>query len=219
MTIAYILLCITTAIVILFFIRFKVISRNLIFFLFCFELFLYDISLYLTARIGFNNHIIANINTLLYFPLAILMLFKVWESIKGKTQTLRVFKYSILILILVGWLVENFIAKDILVYNSILSAVVSLVLVIMSIYLINVLLFVKSSSLLRDSEGLVLIGMLVRSFSSGLLLLFMNYRMEYKDEFYSNILSIVNIGLIISGVFFLFAIICLPKNRKYTWPF
>jgi hypothetical protein len=219
MTIAYILLFVTIAIVMLFLIRYKLISSNLIFFFFCFELFLYDISLYLTARIGFNNHIIANINTLFYFPLAILILFNVWESVKGKTQTLKILKYTILGLIFIGWIVENFIVKDILVYNSILSAIVSLALVVISIYLINVLLFVKNNSLLKDSDGLVLIGMLIRSFSSGLLLLFMNYRMEYKDEFYSNILSLVNVGLILSGIFFLFAIICLPKNRKYTWPF
>lgn len=219
MTIAYILLFITIAIVILFFVRYKLIPGNLIFFSFCFDLFLYDITLYLTARIGFNNHIIANVNTLFYFPLAILILFNVWESVKGKTKTLSILKYSILGLIFMGWIVENFIVKDILVYNSILSAIVSLVLVIISIYLINVLLFVKNNSLLKDSEGLLLIGMLIRSFSGGLLLLFMNYRMEYKDDFYSNILSLVNVGLIISGIFFLFAIICLPRNRKYTWPF
>jgi hypothetical protein len=202
-----------------FLIRYRLIRQNFIFFIFCLNVLFYEGILYITSYYQIKNHLIANINTLIYFPISVLVLFKIWETVKGKSKNIYFLKYSILLLILIGWVLENFVFKDILVYNSILSAIVSLVLVVVSIYLINVLLFVKNNSILKDSDGLILIGMLIRSFSSGLLLLFMNYRMEYQPQFYMNILILVNWGLIISCAVFLFAIICLPKNRKYTWPF
>ncbi len=219
MTIAYMLFLFTTAIVISFFIRFKIISQNILFFLLYLTVFLYEGTLLITTYLKIPNHIVANIYTMIYYPLAIFVLFKVWESIKGKSSTLSATKWVIVGLILIGWLLENFVIHDIGFYNSKLASIISMLLVIVSVYLINVMLFFKNNSIIKDSHGLFLIGILIRSFSGGLLLLFMNYRMGNSLDFYKNVLILVNLALIISNIFFLFSIICLPKKRKYTWPF
>ena len=219
MTIVYILFGFTIAIVISFLIRFKTISDNILFFSFFFTLFLYEGLLIATNYMKIPNHTIANINTLIYYPLTILVLFKIWESVKGKTKKLPIFKYSIICLIAIGWFFENFILNDIFFYNSILPCIISLTLVIISIYLINMLIFNRHKNILKDSDGLILMGILIRSFSLGLLMLFVNYRMKFSNGFYINILILANITLIISNIFFIIAIICLPKKRKYTWPF
>jgi hypothetical protein len=199
--------------------RYNTIKNNLLFFIFCFYLLLNEALLFITAQLDINNHVIANINNLAYSSLAVLILYRIWFSVKGKSKTLAISKWIILLLICICWIAENFLINTLSVYNSVLSSIISLVFVVVLIYLINVFLFIKNDSLFKDSDGLLIIGMLIRSFFGGLLLLFLNYRMSYSADFYSNILILVNLALIVSNIFFLFAIICLPKNRKYTWPF
>jgi hypothetical protein len=218
-TVGFITLISLIATVCTFLFRYKTIKSNFLFFIFCTVVLLNELVLFITAQFDINNHIIANVNTLTYYALSILILFHIWESIRGKNKVLNITRVGLILLLVIGWILENFVIQSISVYNSFLSSIICLVLVIISIYLINVLLFVKSNNMLKDSDGLLLIGMLIRSFACGLLFLFLNYRMKYSTEFYGNILILVNISLIISDIFFLFSIICLPKNRKYTWPF
>lgn len=218
-TVRLLTLCSSLAAVCFFIFRSRSIKPNFLFFIFCCQLFLNEALMYFTAELSIRNHVIANINTLVYFPLAFLVLFNIWETLKGKTQTIVILKSTFIGLIGLGWLIENFVLNDFLFYNSFLSTIISLFLVIISVYLINVMLFIKSNSIFKDSDGLVLIGVLIRSFSCGLILLFMNYRMKYSDDFYQNVLVLVNLALTISNIFFIFSIICLPQKRKYTWPF
>ncbi len=218
MTIAYIMLFSTMAIVIAFFFRRRLISSNFLFFAICLNLFVFETIMFLTSFYHTKNHIIANINTLIYYPLAVLLVFNIWGFVKGKSKTLSIFQFSILGFIAIGWIIENFVIEDFGLYNTFLTAFVSMILVLISIYLINVIIFVKSTSIIKDSDTLLLIGMLIRSFFSGLIL-FINYRMNYSNEFYRDILILVNLAYTVANVFFLFSIICLPKNKKYTWPF
>lgn len=218
-TVTYIYLFSLLVTVVLFLFRTEAITRNFSFLIFCCELLICEIILRITASCGLNNHVIANINTLFYYPLAILLLFNIWDKSKGRAVSNKYIKYFFLVIFLIAWIFENFVFASINFYNPFLSSIVSLILVIISIYLINVLLFVKNNNLLMDSDGLILVGMLIRSFFAGLLLLFMNYRMKYSNDFYEKILLLVNIALIISNICFTLSVLCLPKKKKYTWPF
>lgn len=218
MTIVYVLFILTTAIVISFSIRYPLIKQNIFFFLLALNQFIFELVLLITASYKLNNHVIANVYTVIYYPLAVFLLFHIWESIKGKSGVIRTGRLALCAIIIVSWGIENFVVHNVGTYNTILATISSLMLVVISIYLINVLLFVKSNSIIKDSDGLLLIAILIRSFFSGLIL-FMNYRLDYSTDFYKNISMLVNIALVISNVFLLFSIICLPKSRKYTWPF
>jgi hypothetical protein len=203
----------------LFFYRHKQIRGNFLFFIFCFHLFLVEGLMFLTAQLGIKNHVLANIDTLIYSSILVFLIFRIWESFVSRKRRLLVLKITIFILILIGWIIENFIIESITIYNSFLSCSISFLMVILSVYLINMILFLKNGSIFRDSNGLLLIGILIRSFSGGLILLFLNYRMNFSDDFYARILVLVNVALVVSNIFFLLGVICLPKNRKYTWPF
>jgi hypothetical protein len=202
-----------------FFFRYKQIKENFLFFIFCLHLFLVEGLMFLTAQLGIKNHVLANIDTLVYSSILVFLICRIWESFVNRKEGLKVLKITTFILILIGWVVENFIIESITIYNSLLSCIISFLMVILSVYLINMILFLKNGSIFKDSNGLLLIGILIRSFSTGLILLFLNYRMNFSDDFYAKILVLVNVALIVSNIFFLLGVICLPKNRKYTWPF
>ena len=219
MTMVYVLFFFTTTIVISFLFRYKLIKQNIFLFLLVFDLFICESVLLVTATLGIRNHAIANINTLIYCSLSIFVLFRIWESIKGKTHLLKCTKLTILIIIFLGWGFENFLFENIYLYNSFLAGIISFLLVILCIYLVNAMIFIKNNRILKDSNGLVLIGVLIRSFFGGLILLFLNYRMKFSNEFYVNMTIIGNLASIISNIFFLSAVICLPKKMKHTWPF
>lgn len=189
--------------------------------LFAFALFLLltEIVLYVTAQCGIRNHVIGNVSTLLYYLFSVTLVLGIWQRNKGNSAAIKILKYALLLIITIGWLFENFVFADISYYNPFVSTIASFILVIITIYLINVILFIKSGNIIKDSDGLILIGMLIRSFFVGLLMLFMNYRMKYSNDFYEKILLLVNIALIISNICFTLSVLCLPKKKKYTWPF
>ena len=219
MTMVYVLFFLTTTIVITFFFRFALIKKNIFFFLLVLDLFINELILLVTATLGIQNHAVANINTFIYCSSTIFVLFRILETIKGKTNKLKFIKYTILVISLLGLSLENFVFENIYLYNSFFSSIISFMFVILCIYLVNLMLYIKNYNILKDSDGLVLIGILIRSFFSGLILLFLNYRMKFSNDFYTNISILVNLALIISNIFFLSAVICLPKKMKHTWPF
>lgn len=205
--------------VVFFIIRNSVISGNRLFFLFIVTLLLFEFILFMTAQLGIRNHVIMNIYSLIYYCMSVTLLMNIWEKLKEVSKTLRIIRTLLVFIIVVGWTFENFVFANVNIYNPFGSTISSFFLVIICIYLINVMLFVKHNSFVKDSDGLILIGMLIRSFFIGLLMLFMNYRMKYSNDFYEKILLMVNFALIISNICFTLSVLCLPKKKKYTWPF
>lgn len=195
------------------------IRQNSLFFLFCLAFSTSEVSLYITADLGIKNHFIANIDNYVTNLIILFLLLQVWRLNGGNRKTIRFTKFGILAVFTIFWIAENFIFESFWDYNAYTTTVMSLLLVIISIYIVNLLLFVKTNPILRDSDGLLIIGLLIRCFATGMILLFFNYRLHFSSEFYINILILTNVGLIISNILFIFSILCLPQRRKYTWPF
>lgn len=197
----------------------RVIKYHVSFFILLVQVLLFEIVTFITSAYSIRNHFIINLNTLIYIPFSILLVYQLWNHIKGESKAAKISAILFFVVFLVAWVFENLIFGKITSYNVYLPAIASLVIILVIIHLINQLLFLKNNNLFRDPDGLILMGLLLRYIPNSIFLIFFNFRTHYSDLFYINILFIANIMALFSSILFLMAVLWLPERKKYTLPF
>jgi hypothetical protein len=184
----------------------RMIRSGRFFILYTALLFCYEFTLLITSTLHIGNHLIANINTLIYSCLVLALVIDIYRKYNPKLTSVRMLLMSVCMALLVGWIVDNFaFGNTILVYNSVLSGVVSIVIALICIYLLNVLILTKSGDILKDPDVLIIAGILTRSLTFGFSLWFLNFDYGFDWNFLSNLLTGINVGLCLSDLFFLMA--------------
>ena len=184
--------------------------------IYCLVIFLYELILVITSFLRIENHFIANVNSLVYLPLAFFLVCQVYLSFYQKNRSIRIIQAIIVAFTMIAWIVENFFIGSIFIFNSRLPGFSSVLLALSCIYIINILIFTKSGQFLKDPDVLIVVGLLTRSITFGFTLWFLNFDYGFDFKFYSNLLVSINIGLCISDLFFLYAVqrILIPAGRK-----
>ncbi len=196
--------------------RKKIKEKHTNFMMYCIAIFCYELALLITWSLHVENHLIANINSVIYLPLAFFLISQIYLGFYKLNKTIRVVQTIIIVATIIVWIVENFLAGSIFTYNSRLPGFASILLTLACIYLVNILIFTKSEQFLKDPDVLIVIGLLIRSITFGFTLWFLNFDYDFDKEFYSNLLVGINIGLCISDLFFLYAVqrILIPPNNN-----
>jgi len=207
------------SVVFTFFYRKQSVRFHLSLLVFLMDILVYETAVIITAFFSIHNHFIANFNLIIYYTAMMWLLYELWKHLIGKrTRPLIIFGLSVTVFC-IGWIVENLFVRELLFFNMYTPAVASFFSILVIIYLLNQLLFVKNTSIFRDPEGLILLGLLIRNFPPCVILIFFNFSSGYSEAFYSNILFLANLVATISTIFFLMAVLWLPERKKYTWPF
>lgn len=176
------------------------------FLLFCFILFSYELTLLITGSLHINNHLIANLNTLVYTAMGLWVIGRVYKRYHQNKRSINIILGLIWLLISFGWMAENFMPDNsVFIFNPVVPGVVSVVITFICIYLVNVLIFAKSGSILKDPDLLIIAGMLIRSITFGFLMWFLNFDYGFDWKFLSKLLMGINVGICISDLIFLLA--------------
>lgn len=218
-TIGAISVFLMASVVLLFITRRDSIKYNLSLFIYLMDIFLFETLALVTSSYGIKNHIYFNINNLLYYPVALWLVISMVNHIVGRRKINHYLLWGGIGVICGGWVLENFVFGRIWQYSGYLPSICSMILLLVVIYLINQLLFLKVKNIFQDPDGLVMMGLLMRFFSTGLIWLFFNLRWGYSAEFYANLITLALSVTLISDIFFLIAVLWLPRRKKYTWPF
>jgi len=175
--------------------------------MYCMVLFFYELTLLITGFLHIGNHMVANINTLLYTIVTLVLIGQIYKRYHQKAGSLKILIITCILVLLVGWIVENFFfGNSVTIYNSVLPGITSVIICLISIYLINVVIFAKSGEILKDPDVLIIAGLLIRSITFGFSLWFLNFDYGFDWNFLSNLLTGINVGLCLSDLFFLLAV-------------
>lgn len=181
---------------------------------YCILIFLYELSLAITSYYKMNNHFIANIHSLIYFPFAFFLLFRIYSNFYKNHKSLIILQVVLVVLVIVGWVLDNLIVGNIVLFNSMMPWFASMVLLIGCVYLINVLIFTKSSQFFKDPDVLITGGILVRSLIWAFSLWLLDFSSDFNRDFIMQLLLFTNIGLCISDLFFIYAVRQISVNKK-----
>jgi hypothetical protein len=184
----------------------KLKKQYLIFMGYCLAAFVYELALLVTWIFHFENHLIANINTVIYLPLTCFLICNIYMGFYKTGKAISILKKVVVGIIITTWVLENFFFGTIYNYNSLLPGFASIVFTLGGIYIVNILIFAKTGDFLKDPEVLIVVGLLIRSIIFGFTLWFLNFDYGFSQSFYSNLLGGINIGLCISDLLFLYAI-------------
>jgi hypothetical protein len=189
------------------------------FVIYCLVIFVYELILGVTSFLQINNHIIANINTLVYTAFTFYLISKAYTRYHQKSKTGFLFFSFLITILLVAWVLENFLpGNSIFVFHSLLPGFSSILIVLICVYLINVLIFTNNGSIWKDPDILIIGGVLVRSITFGFALWFLNFDYGFERTFVSDLLASINIGLCLSDLMFIFAIYSILKPEKKIIP-
>jgi hypothetical protein len=181
---------------------------------YCILVFVYELSLAITALLKVNNNFIANIHSLIYFPFAFFLLFRIYSNFYKNHRSLIIIQMVLVVLVIIGWILDNLIMGNIILFNSMMPWFASIVLLAGCVYLINVLLFNKNSQFLKDPDVLITCGILVRSVIWTFSLWLLDFETGFNRDFIMQLLLFTNIGLCISDVFFIYAIRRIGVTKK-----
>lgn len=183
--------------------------------LYCLVLFAYELTLLITGLLHIGNHLVANINAFVYACIVLGLIVQIYKKYNPRIGSVRMLVVSVFLMIFAAWIVENFaLGNTILIYNSALSGVVSVVTALACIFLLNILILTKSGDILKDPDVLIIAGILTRSLTFGFSLWFLNFDYGFDWSFLSHLLTGINIGLCLSDLFFLLATIRMSSSAS-----
>lgn len=177
--------------------------------------FFSEITMMALSLNGIRNHALANVHTLIFGIGMLIILSGIWNRMLGKK-----FPKNLLLFISTGyilvWLLDTFIIHHIHTFNTLCQAVIFVGNLCIVVYLLNVQIFLKKTSLTNKADMFLIIGFLVYCFSNVLIDSFSNYYMNLPDDVHYLVSDMVQMLGAISHLFILLAVIWLAKARKYT---
>lgn len=206
----------STGSLLFFFFKSSSIRNNFWYFIFILSLAVYEIVIFSSAQLSMHNHILANIYSAIYYPLTIFLIFR---SLYFHSKS-RIYIYIMCVLIVCfGFLWGWEVLPDIHYFKSFTPLVFSLLIILICTYFINYLIFVTPNGILKHTEGNLVIALLIRSIGGSIPLFIMSeVRFRFNTiEVFMVILLVTNIFILVSDVFLIKSILCLPSKKKsYT---
>jgi len=156
-----------------------------------------------------NNNIYWLIESLLF-----IYQFKRWGLFRGK-----MFLYgSIISILCVAWLAENFIISQIVEFDSYFIITYSSLLCFMSIALINRIIVTERGTLVKNAEFVICVTFVIYYAFSVFSEAFRIYGLGENREFRLNIANISMFTNLLANLLYSYAIIWMPTKRRFTLP-
>jgi hypothetical protein len=159
-----------------------------------------------------NNHTLINSNIYVLLESFLILWFLKEVDVFKSQKTF----YSILLLFLIFWLAENFIYRSIVVNSTYFRIFYSFIIVLLSITLINKLVFNTKTTLLRNSTFILLISFVIYFTCKLLIQSFVIYGVNRQSNFLLNIYMImiyINLGV---NLLYALAVLWMPKRVNYS---
>jgi len=192
---------------------------NSFLFLFFLTDFIYQVVMSSTAFLGFHNHLIANLYSVIIHSIALLLIRSICIKNNGYIVVVKRFIYYLIGLLVIAWIIQNFIVSKIFTFNTVFDGVASFIIAVMAILMLNQLLYIKNTAFFKDPDILIIVGIILCYLSSSVITLFFNFDFKYSFNFYITVLLINNIFYVISNILYFTAVLCLPKKANYTLPY
>ena len=168
----------------------------------------------ITSRLSISNHFIANIHSLVFGVLMLLILSQISQRLVKQRATLAILLVGVGFDCIV-WVLDNWVVHSIAVFNPISQSIIFSVDLIFSIYLLSLILFIEDTPLRKNVNSMFVIGFLVYAANNVIIDFFFNYYMHLPDQTYI-VISEIGIGATIASHFLvLIGVVWLTRRRKY----
>ncbi len=155
-----------------------------------------------------------NINVLIVIEYILwLWQFKYWGIFDKKKQWRF---YSLLIILPLGWLIENIVFGRIFIFNSIFSLVSAFILVFLAIDQVNKLIVEEKKTLIRNSKFLISCGIIIFHTYEIMVDSFYVMKLDQSNHFLSNIFIILVFVNLFVNLLFALATLWIPTRQKFT---
>jgi len=125
---------------------------------------------------------------------------------------------SIIAILCVAWLSENFIISEIEQFDSYFLIAYSSLLCFMSIALINRLISTERGSLLKNAEFVICVTFVIYYAFNVLVEVFWIYGLSGNKIFVQNVTNISVFTNLLANLLYSYAIIWMPTKRRFTLP-
>ncbi|MCZ2442798.1 MAG: hypothetical protein LC101_03360 [Flavobacteriales bacterium] len=183
--------------------------------LLCIELF-FSLILDYTAKHGYHNHYLANLQVLIVFPVLLYLIYRLHRTYYLDKTAFPATLFLFLLLHIAGWLLENILFSDIYTYNNYIASADAALIFLITLYMLQGLIFSFFVTPYRLSLILILSALCINYSFSFIFLIFLNFDFSFSNEFYSKLLLIISSVYLISYSLFLLSILWLPKKMKYS---
>jgi hypothetical protein len=156
----------------------------------------------------------ANIYTLFDF-LLIVLVFWAWS------HNTNIKKYLIVLMVTgaLVWISDNVVFHTVFVFNNKFRVFYSFVIVALSIWELNKVLFTERKSIWKNARFLICTGFILFYTYKAIFEIFYLVDARFSDDFYSHIFDILIITNAITNIIYGLAILCIPTKKKFTMPY
>lgn len=123
--------------------------------------------------------------------------------------------YLLQVLLITSWAAENFFIKKFHAFNSYFTIEHSILIVLMSIHMLNRVIFKEPGPLLRNSIFLACLGMIIYFIYAILIDAFWIYGLNQTNEFRFSVYEILSYINLLTNLLFALATIWIPMKREY----
>ncbi len=196
-------------------IRFKRISPTYYPFIFCLWIgLLNEIVSFVVTNAGYQTAVNNNIYVLIE-AIIIAWQFNRW----GVFQLHKKLFISILIIYAATWMLENFIIGKITLIQSYFRILYSFLTVLMSVGLLNNMLFRESGNLLKNPVFLICIGFIIYFTYKVLVEAFWIYGLNSGEHFRMRVYDILAYINLLTNLIYALAVLWMPQKQKFSLPF
>ena len=156
-----------------------------------------------------NNNIYVLIESIL-----ISWQFKKW----GLLQRPRFLFPLLLVLLIISWIVENFIVFKITYISSYFRVLYSFIIVLMSVSVINGLFILDKKDILRNPIFLICIGFIFYYTYKVLVETFWIYGLNHSRGFRNNVYIILTYVNLFANLIYALAVLWMPTKQRFTLP-
>lgn len=164
----------------------------------------------LLVKAGYSNAINYNVFSLLE-ALLLTWQFKRWLLFRRQEK----FYYLILVLFVAGWTLETFVTGKLHLFNSYFIIVHSSIIVLMSVNMINKVMFEDPSTLFKNPVFLICMGMIIFFTYFILIEAFWLNGLNRSKSFRIHIYEMLPYVNLFTNLIFALAILCIPLKRQY----
>jgi hypothetical protein len=173
-----------------------------------------DVVGFIGAVVYRTNTAIANIYTFFDF-LLIVVVFWSWSSYGNNKKYLN----ALMIAGALVWVGDNIIFHTIFVFNNKFRVFYSFVIVALSIWELNKVLFTERKSIWKNARFLICTGFILFYTYKAIFEIFYLVDARFSDEFYMHIFDILVVTNAITNIIYGLAILCIPTKKKFTMPY
>lgn len=158
------------------------------------------------------------VNSNIYVLLESLLI--VWQFRKwGLFERYKIIFRSILVVLLLAWITENFIVSSIGHFSSWFRIFYSFIIVLLSISLLNRLILREKGLLLKNPIALICLTFIIYYTYKVLVETFWVYGLNESSTFRSKVYFILNYINLFSNLIYALAVLWMPTKHRFTMPY